>query len=177
MATKKTTTAAEAMKPVEAAVAAGKETVEKVMKTGTEAAAKSYEQAVAMTKEQVEKASQAAFKSYDELTVLNKDNVDAVMKSGAIVAQGYEAIGQEVMAFTKASIEANVASTQALFGAKTLRELVDLQTEYTRKAFDSAMAESAKLGEMSVKMANDAAQPLQARVNVAVETMMKPVAA
>lgn len=151
MATKKSAAATDAMKPVEAAVAAGKETVEK--------------------------ASKAAFKSYDEFTVLNKDNVDAVMKSGAIVAKGYEAIGQEVMAFAKASIEANVATAQALFGAKTLREAVDLQTEFTRKAFDNMMAESAKLGEMSVKLANDAAQPLQARVNVTVETMMKPVAA
>lgn len=151
MATKKSATATDAVKPVGAAVAAGKETVEK--------------------------ASKAAFKSYDEFTVLNKDNVDAVMKSGAIVAKGYEAIGQEVMAFAKASIEANVATAQALFGAKTLREAVELQTEFTRKAFDDMMAESAKLGEMSVKLANDAARPLQARVNVTVETMMKPVAA
>ena len=150
MATKKSAAATDAVKPAEAA-AAGKETVEK--------------------------ASKAAFKSYDEFNVLNKDNVDAVMKSGAIVAKGCEAIGQEVMAFAKASIEANVATAQALFGAKTLREAVELQTEFTRKAFDDMMAESAKLGEMSVKLANDAARPLQARVNVTVETMMKPVAA
>ncbi|MCG8358338.1 MAG: phasin family protein [Kiloniellales bacterium] len=178
MATKKTTTAAnDALKPVEAAVAAGKETVEKAMKAGTEAATKNYEKVLAMTQEQVEKASAAAFQGYDDMTALNKETMDAVVQSGNIVAKGYEAIGKELMAFTQISIEANVAATQAIFGAKNIREVIDLQTQYTRESFDKAMAESAKLSEMSVKLAKDAIEPIQSRVNVTVEKMMKPLAA
>jgi hypothetical protein len=39
------------------------------------------------------------------------------------------------------------------------------------------VAEGTKLGEMSFKVANDAIAPIQARVNVAVEKMAKPIAA
>ena len=52
---KKTTTGttngngAEVLKPIEAAVTAGKESVEAVVKAGTDAATKNYEQAIAMT--------------------------------------------------------------------------------------------------------------------------------
>ena len=178
MATKKTTTAAQdALKPVEAAVAAGTETVEKAMKAGTDAAAKGYEQAVAMTKEQVGKAQNAAFKGYDELTELNRETMDAVIQSGTIFAKGYETMGKEWMTFAQISMEANVAATRAMFGAKSVREIVDLQAEYTREAFDKSMAQSAKRSEMSVKVAKDAFEPFQVRVNKAVETMMKPLAA
>jgi len=178
MATKKTATAAEqALKPVEAAVAAGKETVEKAVKVGTEAATKGYTQAVVATQEQVEKAQKAAFKSYGDLVGLQKDNLDAVMTSGNIAVQGYQAIGKEVMAFAQSAIEENAAATQALFGARNLREVVDLQTDFARKSFDKALAESAKLSEMSVKAANAAIAPLQSRVNVAMQTVLKQTAA
>ena len=178
MATKKTAAAAEqAMKPVEDAVAAGKETVEKAVKAGTEAATKGYAQAVATTQEQVEKAQKAAFKSYGDLVGLQKDNLDAVMTSSNIAVQGYQAIGKELMAFTQSTMEENAAAAQALFGVRNLREAVDLQTDFARKNFDKALAESAKLSEMSVKAANAAIAPLQSRVNVAVQTMLKPTAA
>ena len=177
MATRKTTSKAPTAKPVEAAVAAGQETVEKVMKAGSEAATQNYEKALAMTQEQVEKASKAAFQGYDDLALMNKDAMDAVVASGNIMAKGYEAIGKELMAYTQGSIEANVAASKALFGAKNIREVLDLQTQYTRESFDKAMAESAKLSEMSVKVAKEAMEPIQARLNVTVEKMAKPLAA
>ena len=180
--TKKTTStttsdaASDAFKQAEAAVTSGKENVENAVKAGTETAAKGYEQAVALTKEQVEKTSKAAFKSYDQFASLNKDTMDAVLKSGSILAKGYETLGKEVMAFTQNTVEANVAATKALFGAKTLREVIDLQTDFARTSFDKSLSESAKLSELSVKVAKDALEPIQTRVNTTVQTVMKAAA-
>ena len=143
--------------------------------TKTDAAA-TAETVVAAAQHQVEKAQKAAFKSYEDLTSFNKDALDAVVQSGTIVAKGYEAIGQEVMSFTQNTLEANVAAAQALFGVKNLREALDLQAEYTRTSFDKAVAESAKLTEMSFNVAKDAFEPIQTRVNTAVETVMSRAA-
>ena len=138
MATRKTPSKAPAMKPVEAAVAAGKETVEKAMKAGSDAAAQNYEQVLAMTQDQVEKASQAAFQGYDDLASMNKDAMDAVVASGNIMAKGYEAIGKEMMAFTQVSIEANVLVNSAsvkgftpvtVFGGGTVETVVGFAGE------------------------------------------------
>jgi len=58
---KKTADAADVMKPVEDAFAAGKEQIEGIVKASNEAATKQYEQAVTMAKDQVEKTSKAVF--------------------------------------------------------------------------------------------------------------------
>lgn len=178
MAMKKSAEAVnEALKPVEAAVFAGKESLESAVKAGTDAAQKGYEQAVSMTKEQVEKVSEAVFKGYDQFAAASKDNLEAVVASGNIVAKGVEGLSKEVFALAQSSFEASLNATKALFGVKSLREAIDLQAELSRSQFDKLTADSAKLAELSVKVANEAFQPIQARVNQAVEKMMKPIAA
>ena len=111
--------------PVDAAVAASTETVDAMVKAGTQAASKGYEQAIAMAQEQVEKASSNLFTSYDEVASLGKESVDAYVESTTLFTKGLEAMGKELMGFTQSAVEANVANAQALFGAKSLRELID----------------------------------------------------
>lgn len=154
-----------------------KETVETVMKAGTAAAQASYEQAVELTKTQVEKASQNFFKGYGELAVIGKENLEAMVRSSTIVAKSAETFSKEWMGFAQAAVEQNVAAVQSLVAAKTLKEVVELQNTWAKKAFDTAVAESAKLSEMSVKTANDAFEPIKTRVNVTVEKLFKPAAA
>jgi len=166
-----------AIEPVEAAVAASKETMEAVVKAGTQAASKSYEQAVAMAQEQVEKASENLFKGYDEVASFGKDSVDAYVESTSVFAKGVEAMGKELMGFTQSAVEANVANAKALFAATTLREVIDLQTGFSRSSFDSLVAESAKLTELSMALASETVEPLQLRLNATVEKLMKPLAA
>lgn len=161
----------------ETAFAANQETMENVLKAGTQAATKGYEQAIALAQEQVEKASETIFKRYDEIAGLGKDNVDAYVRSTAALTKGFESLNKELMSIAQSAVEANVATTKALFGATTLRELIDLQTEFSRSRFDSAVAESAKLTEMTMALTNDAIEPIQLSMNATVEKFMKPIAA
>ena len=84
---------------------------------------------------------------------------------------------KEVFALVQSSFETSMNAAKAFMGVKTLREAIDLQADLSRSQFDRLMADSTKLAEMSVKVANEAFQPIQARVNVAIEKMLKPVAA
>ncbi|HEY9538264.1 MAG TPA: phasin family protein [Kiloniellaceae bacterium] len=162
--------------PVEAAVA-HQETVETVLKAGTQVAAKGYEQAVALAQEQVDKASQTLFRRYDDAASFGKENVDACVLSGTVFAKGVESVGQELMSIAQSAVEANIAATKALLGAKSVRELVDLQTEFSRSRFESLLAESAKLTELGLSLAGNTAAPIQARLNATVEKLVKPQAA
>ena len=151
---------------VETAVAAAKKTVE--------SAANGYEQAVAMTQKQVEK-TMAMTQDYGDLAAIGKENVEAAISSGSLIVKGFEVLGKEWASFARQSVEGNVAATTAIFGAKTLNEVVDLQNDYARKSFDQFVEESAKLTELSVKVANEALAPIQTRVNLAVEQITKTV--
>jgi len=175
-AKKASTAQQDVLAPVEAAVNAGKETVEAVLKAGTDAYAKHYEQTVSMTKEHVEKTSNMLFQNYDELVALNKANLDAVVATTTTVAKGFETLAKELMGFAQGNVESGMATTKKLLGAKNLQEMMDLQSEYGRSLFDNCVAESARLAEMSMKTANEAFVPLQERVQVTVEKMTKPAA-
>lgn len=135
------------------------------------------ENAMQITKEQIEKASQTFFKGYEDLASLGKGNVEAVVKSSAIVARGFEEMGRQIMALAQANMEHGVAAAKAAMNCTTLKQIVELQNDFAKTSFDKAMAEGNKLSELSVKVANEAIEPIQARVNVAVGTFVKPVAA
>ncbi|MEO1192492.1 MAG: phasin family protein [Pseudomonadota bacterium] len=170
-------TIAETLKPVEAAVSAGKQNFEQAMKVGTEAAQKGYEQYVSFAKDNSEKFSQQMFKSYGQMSDLQKENAEAVMQSGTILVKGFENVSKELMTLAQASLEANMKAAQALMGVKTIKEAMDLQSSLTKTHMDKVMADGTKVAEMSMKVTNEAFQPLQTRVNSTIETLAKSAAA
>jgi phasin family protein len=154
-----------------------KDAIDEFSARSAEFAQKGYDQMLGATREQLEKASVTMFKSYEDLSKFQKDNYDAYVAASQIFAKGAENIGKAWMAFTQESLETVAQTAKALLGAKTLREAVDLQSDWAKSSFDKVVAEGTKISEMSVKVANEAYAPINARVNVAVEKMMKPVAA
>ena len=64
-----------------------------------------------------------------------------------------------------------------LLGAKDLTEVVELHNGFARARLDKVIAETAKLTELSVQVTNEAIEPLQNRVDVTVETLLKAQAA
>ena len=128
-------------------------------------------------REQLEKASQTAYKSYEEITKLQKDNWDAFVASSQIWAKGAEVVGKAWMTLAQDTLENAATTAKAMVGVKSLREAVDLQTDFAKGNFDKFVAESTKLSETVVKVANDAMEPITARVNVTVEKIFKPIAA
>lgn len=144
---------------------------------GTSAMNNSFENVSATAREQLEKASQTAYKSYEELSKLQKDNWDAVVAASQIWVKGAESVSKAWVSFAQESMENAATTAKAMVGVKSLREAVDLQTDFAKGNFDKFVAESTKLSEAVVKVANDAMEPITARVNVTVEKLFKPIAA
>ena len=164
-------------KSAEDAVAQVRTSVEDQFRYGTEAAQRGFEQAASMTREQFDKASKTLFKNYEEFSLLSKENIDAFVKSGTIFAKGFEEAGKLWIDFTRQSFETSVETAKAVMGCKDLREVVDVQSDFARESFDRLMNEGSKLSEIGVKVANEALEPIQSRVNLAVEKIFKPAVA
>ena len=140
-------------------------------------AAKGFEQAVELTKDQVERVSTVFFRNFDDLAVLGKENLDALVAANTVVAKSLEEIGKEVAVYTQSSLESAASAAKALFGAKTLKDVIAVNNEFAKASFESFVANSTKISEIGVKAANEALQPINARVNVAIERLKKPLAA
>ena len=54
---------------------------------------------------------------------------------------------------------------------KSPTELFQLQSEFAKSSFDSAVAEASKLSEAVVKLAGEIAQPISSRYAVAAEKL------
>ena len=134
----------------------------------TEATVEAYEQVVETTKAQVEKANEAVVKGYDEFAAIQKEGVDALIKAGAIWAKGAEDFGKAYLALAQETAESNSEAAKALLSAKSFNEAVELQAEIARKSFDKSLNEGTKLSELSLKVANEAFQPIQQQLTAAV---------
>ncbi len=157
---------------VEAAVGMQAKSFEKslaAVREGLEKATKSLENSQTKLKEGVEKA----MKTSEELLSFSQGNLDAVMKASQIYATGFQDISKHFAASSKASIEDGVAFGKSMLGVKSVKEAVDLQTGYAKSSIEKAVAESNKLADASMKLAEQTMAPLAARVTLAVDTFGK----
>jgi len=130
------------------------------------AATAPMEQAQAKLKEGYDRAVKTA----EQIAEFNKGNVEALVTSSKILATGLQDISKHVASTAKANLDETVSTFRALSGVKSLKEAIDIQTSFARTSFEKAIADSGKLTETSLKLAEQAYAPLTARLNVAVET-------
>lgn len=174
---KKTGAAKSAQETLEAVAEAQKKTMDDSIQAGTDAFAKGYEEFYNTSREKMDEAQKSVFENFDQVSDFNRENVEAMIVSSNIVAKGFEVIGKEFAAFAQQAAEANMAAAKKFSSAKNPQEMMDLQTEWAKTAFDGFVAEATKLQDISVKVSNQASQPINDRINKAVETFAKPIAA
>ena len=118
-----------------------------------------------------------AFKTYEDLSKFSKENVEAYVAAGTTVFKGFETISRAWANFAQETFDASAQVAKQLLTAKTLREAVDVQTDFAKTTFDKLVSEGTKVSEISVKVTNEAAEPINARFNATIEKFLKPVAA
>ena len=144
------------------------ETVADVQKSVSEIVSK-------LTKTQTEVSTNMdkVIKGAEEFVAFGQANVEAFMKSSQILATGLQDLGKHVAATAQAQYDEAVANTKALTSVKSVKEAFDLQTSLAKAGFEKALAETGKLTDASVKLAEQVSAPIAARVTVAVEKFGK----
>lgn len=133
------------------------------------AAAINTNDVVKTIQDQAAKAQAEVTKVVDDATKANKDAIDAVVKSSEIFFKGAEEAAKRTQAYLKASVESAVAVSKDLISCKNVNEVVDLQANFARKAYDAAVVETTAISELNMKVANEAFAPLQKSFTAVVE--------
>lgn len=123
------------------------------------------EQVAAKSKEAVEQS----MKSLDEMTDMARGNVEALLAAARAATTGMETIATHVAEVSRKSFEEATAVAKAMTGAKTPNELMQLQSDFAKTQFDSAVAEMSKLTEMLVKLGGEVFEPVQNRIAIATD--------
>jgi phasin family protein len=130
------------------------ETLESMVSAGSDAMKQSFERAV---------------QGYDQLAAFNKATVEALIQATNAATKGFETINSEALAFSRQTIEESVAVAKAAIGSKSIQELIELQSDFTKSTFDSYVGQMTKMGDMVASIAKEAAEPLNSRVAALVE--------
>jgi phasin family protein len=141
------------------------------LKTSVADTAYAMENAQTKVKEGMNKV----IKTAEELVQFNQGNIEAFVRSGQIWAAGVQDLTKQAAASAQASFDETVSTLKALSGVRSVKEAIDLQTNLARSSVEKAVAESSRLADASVKLAEQTLAPLTARVKLAVETFAKPV--
>ena len=104
-----------------------------------------------------------------EINSQSRKNLDAVVASATAAARGAETVGARALAYSKKSVEDNVAAAKSISGAKSLQEVFELQTAFAKTAFAGYVAESGAMAETFTASLKETFLPINERVTALVE--------
>jgi phasin family protein len=116
-------------------------------------------------KEGIEKTIAALY----EMNAHSKKNLEAMMASMTAATKGAETVGARAIAFSKKSVEDQIAASKALAGAKSVQEVVELQTAFAKTAFESMVTEVNEIAGAVSGSVKEAMSPINERVTAMVE--------
>jgi phasin family protein len=125
------------------------------------------------TQAKVKEGMEKAMKTAEELVAFGQGNFEALVKSGQIWAAGVQDISKQIAANAQASFDETVSTFKALSSVKSLKDAFDLQSTLARTTVEKTLAESGRLTDASVKLAEQTMAPLTARVSLAMEKFAK----
>jgi phasin family protein len=108
-----------------------------------------------------------------EATEFAKGNVEAMVESGKIFTEGFQAIGKTYADEAKSAFETATADLKEIAAIKSPTELFQLQGKLARRNFDSLVAFSSKSSEAFVKLASEGFAPISGRVSLAAGKLSK----
>ena len=97
----------------------------------------------------------------EEFQRVGKDGFDAAVGSLGQVNKGLQAIAAEVTAYSKKAFEDGTRAFEQLLGAKSFDQVIDFQSQYAKKAYDTYVAELSKLGEMYAGLTRNVYKPVE----------------
>ena len=159
------------------------EVAQETAEAGAAAAAKGFEQTVSALKDsmsgavaglektqaEVKANMEKAMRTAEELMSFGQGNVEAVMHCGRIWAEGVQDLGKSFAATAQAQLDQTMSTFKALAGVKSLKEAMDLQTSLARSSVETAVNETSRFTDASLKLAEQAFAPISQRMTLAAE--------
>lgn len=110
-------------------------------------------------------------KLYEGVGKFSKDTGEAYIESAAIAGSGFQTLAQDTTSYIKQAIEDTVTATKAVMGSKSINEAIELQTNFTKSAFEGYVSHLSRFSEGYLATAKQSSAPLQASFEAAAEIM------
>jgi phasin family protein len=106
------------------------------------------------TQEQVKRAG-------EDFQEAARTGLEAANLSFGKVNRGFQAIAAEMTEYSKKALEDVAQAWEQLLRARSFGDVVDIQTRYAQRAFNTHTAEMSRLAELYRDIASNAAKPIE----------------
>lgn len=96
---------------------------------------------------------------YEDFSKFGKGNLDACVDASVAVAKGIDQIGRTWLRFAEASLQSGAQAAKAMMGAKDFKEALVVQSDLAKSSIEKLVAESTKVSQMTMQVANAAMKP------------------
>ncbi|MBO0905090.1 phasin family protein [Jiella sonneratiae] len=110
---------------------------------------------------------------YDDAGRMTKEAMDNALKSFAAMTKGFQQISAETADFTRRSYDQQTQMMEKLFQAKTLDRSIEVQTEYTKSAYEAWVAQMTRIGDLYADIAKETYKPFEQTANSASTVMSR----
>jgi hypothetical protein len=97
----------------------------------------------------------------EEFQNYGKEQFDAAVASAGTYTKNLQAIATAYTDYTKKSFEEGSAFLEKLSGVRSLDKAIEAQTDYAKTAYETFVAETAKIGELYKDLAKESAKPFE----------------
>lgn len=119
--------------------------------------------------EALKEGFEKTLKSVTEASNFHKETVDALIESATVAGKGIETANANAVSYAKSLMEDSVSATKAFASAKSVQEIFEIQSAFTKTAMDNYLAELNKTTDLFSDVFKDSLKPINARVTAAVE--------
>lgn len=145
--------------------------VQDTVKSVADQSAFAAQQAFDLSNQAFKDSIDKSLSALSDVNAQSKRNLEAVVASVSAATKGAEILGAQVMAFSKKSFEDNVSQTKALAAARSVQEVVELQTAYAKVAMEGFIGELNRASETVASTVKDSFRPLNERATAVVEQL------
>lgn len=145
------------------------ETVKKTVEQATTAAKATAEKAQAAGAQAFRETIDRSVAGLTEISSHGKKNLEAMVESATAAQRGAEALSQQAMAYSKKTLEQNLSAAQSLAAARSVQELVELQTTFAKSAIETYLSEVTRMTDTLTASMKDSFKPINERVTASVE--------
>jgi hypothetical protein len=118
--------------------------------------------------------AEATARRFGDVVALNRAGFEAAQRSGGLLLKGMGDINRELASYARSAAEAQFAGAKALLEAGSLVEVVEVQADLIRKSAERFVAQTARIGTLTMAAASSSSAPLAEHWTAAYRAVVRP---
>jgi phasin family protein len=119
----------------------------------------------------MQNAANTLIKAYEDFGIMAREHMEATMKSAAAMGKGFQEIAHNTQNLLQNNLTRSLSASKTMMGARTLPEITDMHQELMKDIFDTCVATTGKISQISARLTQDVIAPIADNANNAIGKM------